>query len=58
VLFKKKMPTPEQVLEVLEPFRNDVAGIVVESTYNCTGMDGLMEKGYPVHLANPGACEQ
>ena len=35
VLFKKKMPNDlNKVLDVLEPFRNDIAGIVVESTYN------------------------
>jgi len=60
VLFKKKMPNDlSKVLEVLEPFRNDIAGIVVESTYNWYWyVDGLMEKGYRVHLANPAACEQ
>jgi transposase len=35
VLFKKKLPNDlNKVLAVLEPFREDVAGIVVESTYN------------------------
>ena len=60
VLFKKKMPNDlDKVLDLLEPFRNDIAGIVVESTYNWYWyVDGLMEKGYPVHLANPAACEQ
>lgn len=60
VLFKKKMPNDlNKVLGVLEPFRNDIAGIVVESTYNWYWyVDGLMEHGYPVHLANPAACEQ
>jgi transposase len=60
VLFKKKLPNDlEKVLSVLEPFRNDVAGIVVESTYNWYWyVDGLKENGYTVHLANPAACQQ
>ena len=60
VLFKKKLPNElNKVLAVLEPFREDVVGIVVESTYNWYWyVDGLMEKGYKVHLANPAACEQ
>jgi len=40
----------------LEPFRNELVGIVVESTYNWYWLvDGLMEAGYRVHLANPSA---
>jgi hypothetical protein len=47
------------VLTVLEPFRKDVSGIAVESTFNwywC--VDGLMDNGYKVHLANPAAIAQ
>jgi len=34
-------------------------GIVVESTYNWYWLvDGLMEEGYKVHLANPSAIKQ
>ena len=43
----------------LEPYRNDLAGVVVESTYNWYWLvDGLMEQGYPVHLANTVAIQQ
>ena len=59
-LFRKKLPNDlGKVLSVLEPFRNDVAGIVVESTFNWYWfVDGLMENGYKVHLANPAAIKQ
>jgi transposase len=59
-LFRKKLPNDlDKVLAVLEPFRKDIAGVVVESTYNWYWyVDGLMEKGYKVHLANPSACDQ
>src|SRR5262245_48451374 len=48
--------------EILEPFalyQADIQGIVVESTYNWYWLvDGLMEAGYRVHLANPAAIQQ
>ena len=43
----------------LEPYRKDLAGVVVESTYNWYWLvDGLMDEGYQVHLANTVAIEQ
>jgi transposase len=43
----------------LEPYRKDLAGVVVESTYNWYWLvDGLMQEGYPVHLANTVAIQQ
>ncbi|MHC4181335.1 MAG: IS110 family RNA-guided transposase [Planctomycetota bacterium] len=43
----------------LEPYRDDLAGVVVESTYNWYWLvDGLMEQGYRVHLANTVAIQQ
>ena len=59
-LFRKKLPNDlGKILSVLEPFRNDVAGIVVESTFNWYWfVDGLMDNGYKVHLANPAAIKQ
>lgn len=42
----------------LEPYRDDLAGVVVESTYNWYWLvDGLMDQGYTVHLANPNAIK-
>jgi transposase len=48
-----------QVLQVLSPYGQEVQGVVVESTYNWYWLvDGLMEAGYRVHLANPAAIQQ
>ena len=47
------------VLKVLKPFKRNLQGIVVESTYNWYWLvDGLKENGYKVHLANPSAIKQ
>lgn len=60
-LFEKRitndLPT---VLKILEPYREQLTnGIVVESTFNWYWLvDGLMDNGYQVHLANPAAIEQ
>lgn len=57
---KKKLPNElSKVLRELEPYRGDLEGIVVESTFNWYWLvDGLMEHGYRVHLANPCAIKQ
>jgi transposase len=47
------------VLEALAPYKERLHGIVVESTYNWYWLvDGLMDAGYALHLANTGAIEQ
>jgi transposase len=47
------------LLEALAPYQADLIGVVVESTYNWYWLvDGLMEAGYRVHLANPAAMQQ
>jgi len=47
------------ILEQIAPYRADITGVVVESTYNWYWLvDGLMEAGYRVHLANPAAIQQ
>jgi transposase len=48
------------ILMSLEPFRDQLKGIVVESTFNWYWLiDGLMDAGYHcVHLANPCAMKQ
>jgi len=47
------------VLESLEPYKAELAGIAVESTYNWYWLvDGLMEQGYRVLLTNPAGNEQ
>jgi len=47
------------ILAELEPFEDKIAGVVVESTFNWYWLvDGLMEAGYQLHLANPVAIKQ
>jgi transposase len=47
------------VLSALDPFKADLVGVVVESTFNWYWLvDGLEENGYTVHLANPSAIKQ
>jgi len=47
------------VLRELEPYRAGMTGIAVESTFNWYWfVDGLMEAGYALHLANPAAMQQ
>src|SRR3989304_3462909 len=47
------------ILKELEPFRREIEGIVVESTYNWYWLvDGLQEVKYKVHLANPAEMQQ
>jgi transposase len=59
-VFNKKLPNDLLVVrETLRPFKEDLVGVAVESTYNWYWIvDGLMEKGYKVHLANPSAIQQ
>ena len=59
-LYQKRLPNQlEDVLSALEPFKKDLEGVVVESTYNWYWLvDGLQEKGYKIHLANPSAMQQ
>lgn len=43
----------ETTLNALRPYRDDLVGIAVESTYNWYWLaDGLIEAGFVVHLAN------
>jgi len=59
-LYQKRLPNRlEAILPVLEPFKESLKGVVVESTYNWYWLvDGLQEHGYKVHLANPSAIKQ
>ena len=60
VLYRKRLPNELAIiLGELSPFEKDVEGLVVESTYNWYWLvDGLMEVGYRVHLANTAAIVQ
>jgi transposase len=59
-VFKKKLSNePEKILSALGPFKNDIVGIVVESTYNWYWLVDLLKKeGYKVHLANTSAIQK
>lgn len=59
-VFSKRLPNELRVvLACLEPYKTELAGIAVESTYNWYWLvDGLMERGYRVSLANPAGNEQ
>ncbi|MEW6417686.1 MAG: IS110 family transposase [Nitrospirota bacterium] len=59
-VYKKKLPNAlSEVLKELEPYRKELEGVAVESTFNWYWLvDGLMENGYKVHLANPCAIKQ
>lgn len=47
------------VLSVLDNYKGDLGGSVVESTYNWYWLvDGLAAAGYKMHLANTGAIQQ
>lgn len=57
---KKKMANdPQLILSALSPYQSELAGVVIESTYNWYWLaDLLMEHGYKVHLANPSAIQK
>jgi transposase len=59
-LYGKRLPNRlDNVLMALEPFRDSLEALVVESTFNWYWLvDGLQEHGYAVHLANPSAIQQ
>jgi transposase len=56
----RRMPNRlETILDLLEPYRDELVGVVVESTYNWYWLvDGLQEQGYRVHLAHTAAIQQ
>jgi len=59
-LYKKRLPNRvDTVVSALDPFKETLEGVVVESTYNWYWLvDGLQDNGYSVHLANPSAIKQ
>jgi transposase len=59
-LIDRKLPNdPELIRRFLKPYKSDLKGIVVESTYNWYWLaDLLQEEDYQVHLSHPVANEQ
>jgi transposase len=60
VVYQKRVSNSlEHIREQLAPYHAAIAGVVVESTFNWYWLvDGLMEAGYRVHLANTAAIRQ
>lgn len=58
--FSRKLPNDKaKIISALAPYRDEIIGVAVESTYNGYWLvDALMEKEYKVHLANPAAMKQ
>jgi transposase len=49
----------EDILGLLKPYREEIEGVAVESTWNWYWLaDGLMDAGYRVHLTNTWAAQQ
>jgi transposase len=59
-VYQKRLPNDlALILMELSVYQTELQGIVVESTYNWYWLvDGLMEQGYKVHLANTAAIQQ
>ena len=59
VVFHKRLPNDlEQIRVAIAFYRTELAGVVIESTYNWYWLvDGLMDAGYRVHLANTTAIK-
>lgn len=60
VLVSRRCPNDlAKILHVLAPYRDELAGVVVESTYNWYWLvDGLVAAGYSVKLANTVAMKR
>ncbi|WP_349292181.1 IS110 family transposase [Noviherbaspirillum sp. L7-7A] len=60
VLLEKRVPNDlAGILQLLAAYRHDLAGVVEESTYNWHWLvDGLIDAGYEVKLANPSAIKK
>ena len=60
VLYQRRLPNElSGITAALEPYRSELAGVVVESTYNWYWLvDGLKAAGHRVHLANPAAIKR
>lgn len=60
VVYRKRLSNElDVVVKALSPFAERLRGVVVESTYNWYWLvDGLMDHGHRLHLANTGAIGQ
>lgn len=60
VVYQRRLPNElSSILRELTPYKEQMEGVVVESTYNWYWLiDGLQSAGYKVHLANTTAIRQ
>ena len=60
VVYEKRLPNDlATICQQLSAYQDSLEGIVVESTYNWYWLvDGLMEQGHRIHLANTTAIQQ
>jgi transposase len=60
VVAERRLPNElSEIIGFLEPWAAELAGVVVESTYNWYWLvDGLQEAGFVVHLANTAAIKK
>jgi transposase len=60
VMYRARLPNElGKVMAALEPYRSELAGVAIESTYNWYWLvDGLQAAGYQVHLANPARMKR
>ena len=60
VVYEKRLGNDlDVIVRALEPYRGELEGVVVESTFNWYWLvDGLQEGGYRMHLANTTAIQQ
>ena len=59
-IYKRRLPNmPDVILAELDPYRKDLQGVVVESTFNWYWLvDLLLDNGFTVHLANPAGIQK
>jgi transposase len=60
LLYRRRHPNDLRGIErALAPYRKGLRAVAVESTFNWYWLvDGLMERGYPMRLANPAGIQQ
>lgn len=60
IIFQKRLVNNlNEIQAALAPYREETVGVVVESTYNWYWLvDGLMDAGFQLHLANPSAIKK
>ena len=59
-VFERRLPNDlKTIVAALEPYREEIAGVAVESTFNWYWLvDGLMDAGHHVELVNPAAAKR